>query len=1117
MVHDDTEAGWASFRHPNTLVGIGGAGKAVVDRFVSREWIIPDAFRTIEESGGFRAYILDTATDERDADEARVAEHNDRTEAVAERHGTNPDLLDIDVHYRNPLDYVPEPLRSRSGLTADESVERILDSTAVREWWLTDDEAMVTDDYATGTDGRRALAAALLHASQVGGEPMVEPVGPPGTRDMTIVAGLGGGTGSGMAIDLAKLNARDAQITLVGILPSADESDERLANAFAALSELEYLAVNDENPFRNVILLPYGPAADLDHDGPFLDSVVRTILARENLVGHASYLNESSPVAIPKRFAPFTVAVPQTLRYDVGTTRAQENAIYEYRQAKREALDTELKLYEALSEFLIAETEASDALEAARNGFTVDDERFALSDEKASALRDRLDDLRSWIENTDQFGSVDNSALITWRNRLGRWIADERRMCDDRPEEEIEKRLVSRVPERVQTLGPVDDLYVGEPVEQEVAGVLRDELRAIGYRADLFRARELLESDVERQAIAAAMNPDGDLRTATWQLRAAIDELRHRYGQRKADLATLDDVEADLVAERWELVGSWENAVIDDLEPLVAIDAHAEELRELLDDLETGLERAVREIETADTPAEVSVDVNSFEFGRLDYRLRAVGLDPVGGDAIRRSVDQAVRAFEAWYEYNRSGLVGRITGRQSAAADRYRDHVAAIDDRFLAVRPTADDEVGGEFYCRALVSERVESAREALEEKRTAHREALAAELERLLSEADVSRVADQYRDQWVGGELDIERDVAPEEAYTRVREVLADGLDADSVREALGDLSAEPGPDGDAGVVRAVLDDALLAPVERKRAEVEAAVSAIDERVARHERLEDVVETLGGQFDGTGPRRPDVDGDPQVRADADSPSLTKVSPDDQLMLHQYEDVADAGVWSEPKWEDERYKIRRYFEKRFAESVVRTPERRGFDDGQIDLPHGADGEYADARSPTYDGHYVLNVFLSRAFDADMDPDHPMFDRVREVFEGSKLHFREAESGYHHASVDCGDPWDFSMVSFVSGVFLDNIHGIERYREAYERQRDELGDLIRVRHTHGLDGLDPNLGAEDDAGYVYRQSLLDLDDPDDVYTLLDATEEELADRLREEYIGSSTFSNPTRSE
>ena len=1114
MSFDGHERELGTHQLPDNLVGIGGVGKAVVDRFLSTDWIIEEAVGAAEHGVEFQAYIVDTATDERAVDESHVAEHNDRIGEVAEEFGLDLDLFGTDVHvqYLNPVEHTPDAVLSGGGA----AVGDVGEGGDPNAWWLRDDEVSTDRGYDVGTVRRRADGKALLQASQRGDGEMADlpeqmTAGP--TNRTTIVAGVGGGTGSGMATELAKqIKAAGGRVTLVGILPAAGAHERVRANAFATLSELEYLAVTDRNPFRNIVLLPYGPASDLDYQDTFLDGVVETIVAREHLGVRGNYLNEGSAEPIPKQFAPFTLATPQTLRYNVEDIRRRERSIQEYCDAKREALDAELELYEALHDYFADEWggEIGQVLEQQQGGGSVNRDQFGLSSIEANSLRARLDDLQSWIEDTERCG-VDNEALRTWRAQLGEWIDYEQEMHSDHPQEGIDKRLVTRVPERVENLEPVEDTYSGEPAEQELASVFRDELRAIRHRAELLRVRSILQSEDTEvgEALAATLDPQDGF-TAIERLDAVVDETEHQLHRYRANRQTLDELESVLIEERDELETSWCNAVMDDIDGLLALETHAEAVRTRLEPIGTEIERSLGTIENARTPENLPWEQFSIDFGRLNERLQTLGIEPVDVNAIDRSIEHAAAAFEAWHEYNRDSLLDAlpIRDRKADAREQYLTHVEAVDDRFVQVAPAGGHDLETEFQCRSSVRDRFDEIRAELDEKRAYHRARLGDELEQVVSESDLSDVVDPYRDRWEGDDFDIELPNVPDNASDRIEAAVAEEFDAESADAALdGLLAAESDGEG-AGVVRSILDEALVEPIRRRRERLEADASDAEARLERYDRLREIVTGVGMEFDGIGPAHPEVPDPSPVDLDSDDPYVTKIESNDQWGLLQYHDIADSGVWTDRSMGNEKRKIERYFEKRFVEEAIRNTDLNGLTNRLIGTKN-TDGQYTDATSARYGGHHVANVFLSRAFSDDWAPTDPITTDIRDLFEDSSLYFRSDGDGYSHRSVGFGAPWDLSMVTFVSGVFLDNIRGIERYKQAYESQQAESGGAIRSRHAHGLDGRDSWLGDGGERGYVYRDTLLDLDDPDDLYTLLDSTETEMIETLLEQYIERAT--------
>ncbi len=1112
---------------PDNLIGIGNAGKTTVTHYLSQDWIVERAVAGQNEDDEFSAFIIDTATDEQFADERDVERINDNIEQVAEEFGKDPDLIDTGIQYINPLDDAPDTLISRTGLTSQATVSRIAKQDNLSAWWLENNSDMLTDGYSEGVLRRRGLSKALYHASRAsksGSGLNLKDLpnnlaGRPQDRTVTMVAGLGGGTGSGMFLDLAKtLKEEGATVNLVASIPGLDEKNRRTANAFAALSELEYLALNGNNPFKSIVLVPFGSAKRLSNKDTFLDAFVQTIIARESTSNDfTSYLDESSATPIPKKFAPFTVAIPQILRYDVGDIREQEKAIKEYREGKRAALDAELELYESLHDYFTEKWggDIGQLLEQAQGSGSVDNDQFALSGNEANSLRTRLDYLQSWIENTDRFGSVDNQALKTWRNQLGQWIEDEQKMHSDLPQEEVKKQLVTHLPERVERLDPVEDKYSGELAEQELASVFRDELRAIKLRANLFRVLKVVDEDEVREALDSAINPDADGYIGSRRLEDLVNSLNREIDGHESDLDVLDELESDLDDARDHVMDSWRNAVADDMSLLVELNANADDIRSRLKSLRNGFNDQLRTIEQANSPDNIPAGGLKFDFDRLNRQLREIGADPIDEQKITDSIEQTKRAYEAWHQINNGGIVGKLLGDAEEKKDDYVEYLAAVDDNYVDISPKPErGDFKQDFKCAPATDGLFEDVIAEVEEKHKDIQRRILNEFKTAISEFEATDTVEEYEAQWNGSDFDLEWPGDTGEVVSTLRQQL-ETLDADSADAVFDDLLADGTGFEDPGVAYVAFTDAYLGPVEAKRSELESQIADKKSRAEVYAGLREVVVQHDDSFDGMGPDRPEMDDAQHVNAgsDPDSPYVTKIKSDDQLSLLQYDDIADSGVWTEPTMGNEKNKIGQYFRKRFADNAVRTTELNCLANHLIETQN-TDGEYADATSTRYDGHYVGNIYMSRAFPEDEDPGDEIFASVKGVFDDSNLHFREGGDGYTHESKGYGAPWDLSMVTFIGGVFLDNLQPViqpgDGYKTSYESQRDELAESVRIRHVHGVDGRDTSISGSGDGGYVYRHSMLDLDDPDDLYNLIDGNETEVVEMLLDDYVGRTTF-------
>jgi hypothetical protein len=161
-------------------------------------------------------------------------------------------------------------------------------------------------------------------------------------------------------------------------------------------------------------------------------------------------------------------------------------------------------------------------------------------------------------------------------------------------------------------------------------------------------------------------------------------------------------------------------------------------------------------------------------------------------------------------------------------------------------------------------------------------------------------------------------------------------------------------------------------------------------------------------------------------------------------------------------------------------------------------------------NPRYDQHCIKTVFMSPMFDTGQTPSG--LDRVEDKLRAN-IWTPAGSDGYQQHCVGFGGPWDLSMVTFVGGVFLDNIDvvtGDSGYRSRYLRQKNTLEEGVIVRHTHGIDGKDTDLCDRGRGAYLVRRDLLNMNDVDDRNTLIASSEGELRRHLLENYVEVTDF-------
>ena len=257
------------FQFPDVVVGIGGAGKSLVFSILETEWLIKQLLNTDKR---YTFIIMDTASAEFDTDSEKAQKVKEKIEELAVRMG-KPSNIEVEV--RNIISNLsidrPEVLYTTNLIDALHRKKK------VKVWWILDPEKGVNNTeglkkyeaagFSKGTIRRRGVTKAMFYKALVEGK--VDDVFqiPPGSQEIAVIVGLGGGTGSGLFIDIAKRLAEvnfGAQVVLFGILPTLKEGANEKANAYIALSELEYIRlvqgkIEDDQLFTHVVLTTIEP------------------------------------------------------------------------------------------------------------------------------------------------------------------------------------------------------------------------------------------------------------------------------------------------------------------------------------------------------------------------------------------------------------------------------------------------------------------------------------------------------------------------------------------------------------------------------------------------------------------------------------------------------------------------------------------------------------------------------------------------------------------------------------------------------------------------------------------------------------------------------------------
>jgi hypothetical protein len=270
-----------------------------------------------------------------------------------------------------------------------------------------------------------------------------------------------------------------------------------------------------------------------------------------------------------------------------------------------------------------------------------------------------------------------------------------------------------------------------------------------------------------------------------------------------------------------------------------------------------------------------------------------------------------------------------------------------------------------------------------------------------------------------------------------------------------------------------------------------------------RYDELRALIDEDGARFarGGTGPTELDTTFEAPTR---DQYTYTKhVPPAGDQSLLRYDDIGEAKLWES----NERRNMLRSLEE-FARNVASADERLPLLSRTIQGdPNRYDGSMA---SPQYDQHRLKTVFMSPMFETGESPSG--LDRVEDKLRAN-IWTPAGSDGYQQHCVGFGGPWDLSMVTFVGGVFLDNIDvvtGDSGYRSRYLKQKNALEEGVVVRHTHGIDGKDADLCEHGRGAYLVRRDLLNMNDVHDRNRLIASNEGELRRYLVDNYVEVTDF-------
>jgi hypothetical protein len=1029
---------------PDRIFTIGGAGNDIGMKLLESDWILREILRPRRDPNRLTITFLDTAEEERDDDLNRIeAIRQRRDELKAELRDTSQGRVgDIDIRYKLITENIM--LNSRIDLTGEDVVPRIVAGNGIEKenWWIEEDHIEENLNFAKGAVRKRGLGKAMYYKAYAEDDELATLIDIPSKGEVAILGGLGGGTGSGLFVDIATELAQKmptADITLFGVLPNHTEGLRESANAFAALSELERLSLEGNQLFKDRILMPIDPTGFDGKRGnrvesdemleQFDEAAVYLIAGYYNTQGMEDVFSGSP------QFAPFTIGIPQILRYNIDAVQEARGTFQDLLDTKEAAMDAERDIYEEVELFLDTR---------------FDDAEGGLRGEDENDLSERLLTFESLLDS-ELFDELEYKSVGMFQEI----VSDAKNEADD-------------IGDQIDVIGGSLRAGVAEPnqqvtfkdsVDARLVEVLSQELELLVRRKRLLEQKTAIDTSRIQRTVEYLLGTE-DVGTSAGgiiqRLQSQLDDSVEKLERLEDDLAEteseLEKIRDDQEEEIKASISKWERTVDEDLEQLETLDVEAAEND--LATLHSALAGYMSEVVNAETGSEV---------------------DNVGGGDVTQALNRLETTLQPM-------------------------DVAIDDDKQAINKSLAELREARKAH---LTMQQEESTFESLTpwESSTAEEKQNAQKTFRMasnrLDDADVFSLGppDEFR-------VDIDHDADAvvrrierqgEDLRRAVVRALREELKDEPNEGDMADLESELGRDpidreACRAVVRRAFERELVETDEltAKRANLESRIEDLTVEIELYEETIDLFESVNAH------RRTFEQNDTEFREsltafdDAASGSVAVESedyvfikntqPDDVLQATGNETLAETDLFADPH---ERNRLRENLE----ELAKNTLDRKYTGLQRRKLSHRG-RRYSDLR--------LRVALMSPAIEHIDGETVNLKSTYREAFD---LEGNPTKQRYSAWSPPIGGDWDIGLGVFVDGVFLDNIRKViqaDGYASGYEDWAGNPDVDIRTHHSLGLD----------EGYYIRRTDTLNVESTEDIEFLLqddDAVVQGLLDR------------------
>jgi len=1111
----------ARYRVPDHLICLGKGGIEVGETFMKQDWILEEVLRddprddaADTDRNPLHAFFIDS--DKSTLPNGIEDTVNQRVSRITGEY----DIIrtsKVDATTINIVEGTHERYLTPDEVTSSSTIQELATELGLKAWWLQQDNNDILSPLdglkRGGVDRKRGLTKAISRICEWESDPLNEverSVEGQNDAHAAMVVGLGGGTGSGLFLDLAKrIKDAGATVTLFGVLPTPSGRDDNnvLANAYATLSELEYLALSSQNYFRNILLLPYDPAVD---DDIFDKAATYTITSYYNTSDSQSNtyekLDETEPDVGPPKYAPFTIASSRYLHYlkeDFDRTKENFN---NYFDNKKDALGAEEELYDKIKSYL-----CDNNPNAAEELHTTDgNSSVRLPNRDATDLLTRLQNVKQLIDQdfieemefrsveqlSAAFERVENTAenRATWEDEQDKEAAIARTFVP----------LLARSVDNVEDYQPSDGEWAADEREFVTDVVIR-EFELVARRAGVIKAKEALKSDGETNSRVAtdinhaiSLNDYGDLAEIETEITDLEDEVSTIEGELNALETLIDDGEAKVN----EFKSSWKDAVEDPLEDIYDLFDQKLEIDDYLKELKKAIKKEINGLEDANEADNIHISGTEFDsYSDLNDLLADEGCDTVNDKHIESTVKNVKKAKQKRLQARKQA--GTLSEKILSLLNRgtigglksdYRGLTDDIDNQLIRMPEWSDD------WDITVETGYIDNRSESLEARESNLLDEVERATERIVSEAKAARNPQDFLSADDPDAEMILENFNFEAAGVNVDLVLnhLDTNKHDTVENArsFDDLIRTLREDA----VEELLSNILVKPFKDRKETLEKELEVVESELETYQQLKTIVTQKGGGYTRA------VDNVDSIHSIAtfeegghSGPFKEDAEPHSRGKLGNTTHLGETPLWDDQNEKDQDDKEK----EQLLSNLDKIVPGLGGEHLPINEVHISDNETAQT---TYEGFRLGTTFMSTLFDGFRDDETADIPSITNDLLDKRVMKKEDMLIGRGAFADS---YDVVMTTFLTGVFLDNLSIFtDECRDAYTRgtdvvpndnrhnHQDSVPSIVK-NHNYGLDGVTYHEEGQffppvSDGGFCYRRNILNFA-TDGTSVLLDQAE------------------------